>query len=117
MTTQADKMMKVSEWEDFVIYRIGCDCMDSDHDMDIWASSDDGGFHAINFSYKMHSRLQRKFFESEILGWLNGPLHRLVMIAEILFTGRVETHGEFVLGKENIKGLRTALDEIEDKFK
>ena len=114
--SEANMMMKAKEWDDFVIYRIGCDCMDSDHDMDVWASSDDGGFHAINFSYKMNSRQQRKFFKSEILGWLNDPLHRIVMVAEILFTGRVETHGEFALGKENIKGLKTALDQIEGKF-
>jgi hypothetical protein len=116
MTTQANMMMKAKEWEDFVMYRIGCDCMDSDHDMEVWASSV-GGFHSINLSYKMRSRMQRKFFESEILGWLNDLLHRVVMAAEILLTGHVETHGEFVLGKENISGLRTALDEIEDKFK
>ena len=117
MTTQANKMMKTNEWDDFVMYRVGCDCMDSDHDMDIWASSDEHGFHTVNLSYKMRSRLQRKYFTSEILGWLNDPLHRIIMIAEILLMGRVETYGEFALGKENIKGLRTALDEIEVKFK
>ena len=96
----ADMLMKIREFEDAVYYRIGCDCTDSEHDVDIWAEVVDG-VPSVQFSAKMHTNLSK---------------NRFMQALEILFTGKTEMYKEFVLGRENILGLRIALDEIEKKL-
>lgn len=110
-------LMKMKEWDDAIYYRIGCDCCDPDHDLAIWAESDkEGHFPAINLTGQLHTRLWVEKFTSPWLKWLNDPYNRIVIAAKVLLMGYTTVSLEFSLGKENIAGLRTALDEIERKL-
>lgn len=109
-------LMKLGEWDDAIYYRIGCDCLCREHDLEIWAEVDEHGCKTINMSGTLHSYLWQERFDHKWLRWLNGPVNRIAIALTVLFTGRVEMTGDFILGKDNITALRTALDEIEAKF-
>jgi hypothetical protein len=116
-TEPSDALMKMKEWEDAVYYRVACDCGSDDHDMSIWAETN--GVHdcyEIRFGTMMVANTYRTRFYSKWLQWLNVPVDRVAIALRVLFTGRVEMHHEFVLGKENVQGLRVALQDIERKF-
>lgn len=115
--TEVSQLMKVKEWNDAVSYRIGCDCLSDDHDLHLWAESDEYGGHEIRMSCDLIAHGYRSRFRSPWLRWLDGPINRVAIAARILFAGRIEFNQEFILGKENVVALRTALDEIEEKFK
>lgn len=115
--SEANMLMKMHEWDDAVSYRVGCQCTDTAHDLDIWVETDkENDFPAIYLSSTIHTNLWNEQFTNPFLKWLNGPLNRIILALAILLNGKIEMHKEFILGKENVKGLRTALDEIEKKF-
>lgn len=114
----ANAMMKSKEWEDAVYYRVACDCGSDEHDMSIWAETtgvDD--YYEIRFGTIMVAKDYRNHFRSKWFRWLDSPVNRVAIALRVLFTGRVEMHHEFVLGKENVRGLRVALQDIESKFR
>jgi hypothetical protein len=115
--TEANNLMKLKEYSDALHYRVGCDCSASEHDLDIWVETEEENhFPAIYFSGTLHTELWGEWFDNRLFSWLNAPLNRISIALRVLFTGKVEMHREFMLGKENIAGLRLALDEIEKKF-
>ena len=110
--------MKTWEDSESVYYEIGCDCRSSDHNLQVNAESDkDSTLAALNFGVTLHTRWQWNRFKHPLFAWLNEPLKRISIASEILFRGRSEYYYEFILGEDNIKALRYALDEIEKKFK
>jgi hypothetical protein len=112
-----DGLMKIKEWEDTLYYRVGCDCTHPDHDMSIWAETfGEHQHYEIRMGTTMCASSYRSRFRSRWLRWLDGPVNRVAIAARMLITGRVEITHEFVLGKENVRGFRKALQEIEEKF-
>jgi hypothetical protein len=116
--TEANAMMKIKEYDDAVYYRVACGCAGGDHDMAIWAEKvgDDDDYYEIRMSVDMVAHGYRSRFTSRWLRWLDEPVNRMALALRVLFTGRVELNQEFVLGKENVRGLRVALQDIEEKF-
>lgn len=112
------QLMKSAEWDDAVRYRIGCDCGAPEHDLDIWAEKEkDGLWGTIMFSQTTHTRYWRTYFDHDSwFYWLNDPINRIMIAGKVLLTGYVETNADFVLSKDNVQALRTALDAIEEKF-
>lgn len=115
--SKADKLMKINEYDDALYYRVACDCASEEHDMSIWAESiGTVGYYEIRMSSTMCANAYRSRFSSRWLRWLDGPVNRVAIALRVLFTGRVELSQEFILGKENVRGLRVALQDIEAKF-
>lgn len=113
----ADQLMKIKEWDDALYYRVGCDCGIDNHDMSIWAETN--GVHncyKIRFGTVMVANKYLIRFSSKWFSWMEEPINRVAIAIRILFTGRVEMHNEFILGKENVQGLTSALQEIKRKF-
>lgn len=108
--------MKEFEDDDCVAYRIGCDCRSKEHDLEIYVEQDNDGMTTIMFTAQMNTPYWDRTFDSPWLVWLNEPIKRLKLISKILFAGYAEYNCDFILGEDNIKALRFALDEIEKKF-
>lgn len=115
--TEANALMKINEWEDAVYYRVGCDCCSPEHDMSIWAEKIDGH---EGYEIRMEATLAASEYRSrgypDWLRWLEALVNRVAIAVRVLLTGRVEVSHEFVLGKANVRGLCTALQDIERKF-
>lgn len=105
--------MKCDDYPDFTRYRVGCDCGLPDHDLDIWVEVDDLGIGTLNFSHDTHTRLWRNRFSHPWLSWLNDALNRIEIALKVLITGHVTRTSDFVISKENLAALRTALDDTE----
>lgn len=111
------QLMKCAEYDDAVRFRIGCDCGAPEHDLDIWAEQDSNGIATVMFSQETHTRYWRTYFDRDSwFYWLNDPINRILIAGNVILNGYVETNSDFVLSKDNILALRTALDEIEKKL-
>lgn len=110
-------LMKTFEDKDSVSYRIGCDCGANDHDLDVYAEVDESNIASIQFGAKLSTPHWYRTFEHPWLEWLNEPVMRVRLALTVLFSGYAECYHEFILGADNIKSLRYALDEIEKKIK
>ena len=108
-------LMKCDDYSDFTRYRVGCDCSLPDHDLDVWVEID-RGIGTLNFSHDTHTRFWNNRFSHPWLSWLNDPLNRVEIALKVLVTGHVTRTSDFVISKENLSALRTALDETEKKL-
>jgi hypothetical protein len=113
---EANAMMKIKEYDDAVYYRVACGCSGCDNDMAIWAEKTGDEDYEVRMSIDMVAHGYRSRFNSLWLRWLDEPINRMAIALRVLFTGRIELNQEFVLNKENVRGFRTALQDIEGKF-
>lgn len=87
-------VMKVSEYKDFVYYRIACGCLSDRHDASLIFENDDG-LVSITLSQTLRSK----------------NINRFKLLFKLLFTGKVELEGDFILTENNVDGFIEALEE------
>jgi len=107
------RIMKMSEGDSYVFYRLSCSCGDSEDDIDLELSHDDDIFEMVNID--MYGDFKWCY--------CNDPFHvrmwkRITGSLRLLFTGHVEMHhGLIIQGEDHINDFIVALEEGLDKIK
>ncbi len=103
----SDNVMKVKEFGDSVIYRVGCDCMDKDCELTLELELEkDRQMVFLNMTKDL---VWDEYYHSEwkiVRAW-----RRLKCTLRMLFTGRIEIESSLVLKHNNMMALRDAIDE------
>lgn len=107
------KLMKTNEWDDAVSWRVGCDCGDPEHDMQMWIEYDPK-FTTYGFSIEFETSVSLNSWMEE--KWYNKLLWRIRKAWAILRHGRVEHSATFLLSGDNIGAFEFALKEAKTKF-
>ena len=105
MTPQipAEGILKTNEWGDSKVYRVVCECTDSQHDHNVWVEADD---HEI--SVTIYATVKSNFWSKT----------RWYHIWSLLTKGYVDTETTLIMRKQGAlnyaETLKLAIDDVED---
>ena len=93
-----NKTVKMSEGDDYQVWRIPCECTDSDHDCDLWFDAEDG--HLLSLDMMVYYPARKK-----------SVFHRIADGIGIMFGRSIPFYGNVYLDERGIEGMRDALAE------
>ena len=101
--TPAEGILKTNEWGDSKVYKIICECTDSQHDHNLWIEADD---HEI--SVTIYATVKSNF-------WSKTRWHH---IWSLLTNGYVDTETTLIMRKQGAlnyaETLKLAIQDVED---
>lgn len=97
------KLMKLADYEDgSSFWRIACDCMQPDHDVNLWFESNDD-------HVELNLSMEVGFYWSG--NWFKNLQRRVTYAFKILFFGHCTMEGNVILDSDGVTAMRTALDD------
>ena len=119
------KVMKVEEWSDGTsIWRVACECTDTDHDVHLWFEPEkDTDYVNLNLSMQVGFYDRTRYCDTvweSFIEHIRAFNKRAKCAAKILFKGHATFNGDVILNEDGIKAMQLALDkglEHAKKFK
>jgi hypothetical protein len=100
-----EKLMKLNDYSDGSNHwRIACDCLDSNHDCDLWFSPHEQ-LESVGLNLSMEVGIYPRY------NWLENIWKRIAIATKVLFTGYYTATGEVILDDKGIAAMQTALTE------
>lgn len=107
--------MIVSEYEDAVFFRIACDCTDSDHDIALEFTDEDGFI-----SLHLYADIMASDYRQWGYSWFENKYRdykwRIKTSFEILTKGWTKASHQFLLNKDNVDAFEKAIQYSKAKF-
>lgn len=102
---EIDKLMKIKEWNDGdSMWRVACDCMEPNHDAQLWFEPVDKDHTDISLMLSMEVGFYSRW------GFWETTKKRVTAAFRILFTGHYTMSGDVILDEAGMKAMKTALD-------
>jgi hypothetical protein len=106
------KLMQVREWGDgSSCWRVACDCLDPDHDAELFFENDDEAMTTLHLS--MHVGFYPRWTHT-FGSWWHDKMRRVAHAARVLWSGHAQLQGTVLLDEEGIKALQLALSQAMD---
>jgi len=102
------RLMEVNSYEDGdSMWRVSCNCGESDHDVSLWFEAD-RDIMSVTLNLSMQVGFYPKWDEG-IGAWFDDKVERVKLAAKVLFTGYATMQGEVILDKDGVRAMQEAL--------
>jgi len=102
------KLMELNSYEDGdSMWRVACECGDSDHDVVLWFEAD-REIKSVTLNLSMQVGVYPKWREG-FGAWLEDKVERVKFAAKVLFTGYATVQGDVILDETGVRAMQEAL--------